>query len=173
MERRLAAGLVAMASAGLFGCPYEAPVEPAGTPLAPQGADVGVWRCTSREGGEQADLSIGRSDSSTYLLSLRGTEPRSDNDPDDDPPLLLYAKPRRVAGREIWVLSEAFPTRPKKFFYLAEVERRSARERSFRLVSDDHVPADPSTPADLSRAFGKARRQEGFFDGRIPCRRRD
>jgi hypothetical protein len=70
-------------------------------------------------------------------------------------------------------LSEAFPTRPKKFFYLAEVERRSARERSFRLVSDDHVPPEPSTPADLSRAFGKLSRKEGFFDSRIPCRRRD
>src|SRR5262249_44619957 len=118
MERRLAAGLVAIASVGVLGCPYEAPVEPAGTPLALQGADVGIWRCTSREGGEQADLSIGRSDASTYLLSLRGTEPRSDNDPDDDPPLVLYAKPRRVAGREVWVLSEAYPTRPNKFFYL-------------------------------------------------------
>jgi hypothetical protein len=170
MRNRLALGILGLS---MLGCPYEAPLEPGGTALDVRGADVGVWRCTSREGGEQADLSIGRSDASTYLLSLRGTEPRSDSDPDDDPPLLLYAKPRRIAGREVWVLSEAFPSRSKKFYYLAEVERRSPQERSFRLVGSDHLPAQPASPLALAREFERRRSEDGFFDDRIPCRRRE
>jgi len=169
MANRLVLGILALS---MLGCPYEAPLEPGGPSLTVQGADVGVWRCTSREGGEQADLSIGRSDPSTYLLSLRGTEPRSDSDPDDDPPLLLYAKPRRVAGREVWILSEAYPSRPK-FYYLAEVERRSADERIFRLVGADRLPAQPASSLALTRELQKRRSEDGFFDDRIPCRRRD
>jgi hypothetical protein len=170
MAKRLALGLLGLA---LTGCPYEAPLEPGGTPLGVRGADVGVWRCTSREGGEEADLSIGRSDASTYLLSLRGTEPRSDSDPDDDPPLVLYAKPLRVSGREIWVLSEAYPSRPDRFYYLAEIERRSDRERSFRIAESDRLPPEPASASALALEFGRRRSEEGFFGGSIPCRRRE
>jgi hypothetical protein len=170
MTKRLALGILAFSA---LGCPYESPLEPVGTSLGVQGADIGIWRCTSREGGEQADLSIGRSDPRTYLLSLRGTEPRSDSDPDDDPPLVLYAKPRRVGGREMWVLSEAFPTRPNKFYYLAEVERRSPAERTFRLVGGDRLPAQPASALALARDFERLRSEEGFFGDRIPCRRRE
>jgi hypothetical protein len=163
------AGLLGLAVL-LTACPYEAPFEPQGQVLRPEGALVGSWVCRSPDDEATFSLLLGRADSRTYSLLFRPGPGAKDLTDDDRKPLAVDARPMRVAGRLVWALR--LPDDPDTpGVYLAPVV--SARRDSLRLriVESERLPEEPASPRALTAALTEAWTRPGFASELIRCRR--
>ena len=118
----------------LLGCPYEAPVEPAGEPLPLRSAIVGNWACGTEEEPEWAHLALGWHDASMYHLVFRPYKPP---DPGEwVEPAVGFARPRRVGGREIWSLWTDEVDDPATKYSFWRIERAAGESLTFSTLGD-------------------------------------
>ena len=86
----------------LAGCPYDADIEPRGQPPSLRNTVVGTWVCDLDEDASWADLSVGWTQESTYLLTVRIRRPEKEQ---PTGPWELRARPLWVGHQEVWSLS--------------------------------------------------------------------
>jgi hypothetical protein len=156
----------------LAGCPYDADVEPAGHPLPLRPSVVGVWVCDLNDDASWADLTVGWTQGSMYLLTVRVRRPDKDQTPG---PWALRARPLRLGRDEVWSVAAEDPdaeTPDGKFIFL-RLER--ARQESLRLgvlggsAGDMKGHLDETSPAVLARFLQD--RQETKAECRLACHR--
>jgi len=148
-SRREHLSAIALAS-WLSGCPYDATIEPARTPVALSSYLVGTWVCSAPNEPDWADLSVGWTSGPAYLLTLRPRQP----DPSDDDPAVFRGTPRLVGGTELWTLSDDQVTGETPQFIFARLTRRGARHVQWTLLGGDEGDSkghlDITSPEDLS-----------------------
>ena len=155
----------------LAGCPYDADVEPTGQPSALRPNVVGAWVCDLNDDPSWADLTVGWTQGSSYLLMVRIRRP--------DEGLAGFqpvrARPLQVGHHEIWSLSaeDSSADAPNgKYLFLRFEE---VRAHSLRLAvlggaaGDMRGHLDESDPDALARFLGNPRETQAEFQ--LACRR--
>jgi hypothetical protein len=151
-------------------CPYDAPIEPAGTVLPLRSFLVGTWLCSTEEEQGWATLSLGWQGSSAYQLTLRPTKPLEPGAA--EPSLIVYAKPRRIGGREIWSIWTDDSGDPAQTFSFFRVEVASADRLTLSSLGDGTaLPARLAGESPDSLAKILADPKETVAEGPVTCRR--
>lgn len=118
----------------LCGCPYDASFRPTGEAVALRSSIVGTWVCDASAEADWADLSIGWSEESTYLLTLRPRRPEPDA---ADVPWVITAKPQRVGLHEVWTLWGDQPAREEPQYMFARLNRANAHHVQWAMLGGD------------------------------------
>ncbi len=154
----------------LLGCPYEAAVEPAGEPLPLRSVIVGNWACGTEEDPEWGHLALGWHDATVYHLISRPYKPP---DPDEwVEPVVGFARPRRVGGREVWSLWADEADDPATRFSFWRIERAAAESLTLSALGDDGKALSSSltgSPVEIAAILSNP--EQTVAEVTIQCRR--
>ena len=172
-RRRRVAGLVLAGGLAtvLMGCPYDADIEPSGHLRSLRSVVVGAWVCDLNGEASWADLTIGWTHSSMYLLTLRIRRP----DEGEPRSVELRGRPLQVGHHEIWSVSSEDPGADPSGGKYSFLRFESAQSDSLRLAvlggsgGDMHGHLDEADPGALARFLQDP--EETRVESRVLCRR--
>jgi hypothetical protein len=167
--RRFSLALLALSAVA---CPYESPIEPAGTSLPLRPSLVGAWACSTEEDPDWAIMTIGWIGEASYSLTLRATKPPTEPDA-DDVPWMLTARPMSIGGHEIWSLGSEEASDPAKKFSFVRIVSASDRMLTLGWLGDNTALSARFTdesPEAIARILADPK--ETVIEGYLTCRRR-